>query len=142
MNSPAVIEVDPEKFDPEEFVRRLILLAPQMVATDAQLYSSHYYDQAYGLFDHDTDPNKDHSLALIMMHPGEKTNGLLFERIERFEELQIHQKFGVSLDRFLQYPREVCDFIEALAEKRQAATNRALSAAIQDQESLLKEGKP
>jgi hypothetical protein len=108
----------------------LLRYVPKVCSTDAQLLMRHHYETKFGIFDHDHGAGKDHPLALVMMHEAERTNGPLFERIERFEERQIFQKFGLPLDRFLSLPREVCDFLEKLAIKRQAEKNTTEEDAL------------
>lgn len=101
----------------------LLRYVPRICSTDAQLLLRHHYETRFRIYDHDHDRDKDHPLALVLMRESERTNGLLFERIERFEERQIYQKFGLSLTEFFSLPREVTTFIEELAIKRQKENN-------------------
>lgn len=114
----------------------LLHYVPKICSTDAQLLMRHHYETKFGIFDHDHGDGKDHPLALVMMREAERTNGPLFERIERFEERQIYQKFGLNLIEFLSLPREVCEFIEHLAIKRQKENNAVGEESLREMRRL------
>lgn len=125
-----------EDVDVQGMFDTLLRYVPKICSTDAQLLVRHHYETKFGIFDHDHGDNKDHPLALVMMQEAERTNGPLFERIERFEERQIYQKFGLNLIDFLSLPREVVEFVEELAIKRQRENNKVGEEGLREMRRL------
>lgn len=88
------------------------------MATDAQLLRLHHYETRFGIHDHDTDTSQD-PLALIAMRPAEVTGQLWLERTKEYEERKIKDRYGLSLNEFLEYPREMVNHLVRVSIKRQ-----------------------
>lgn len=82
------------------------------------------YDIAFGVNDHAHDSSP---LSLIKMHPTEDVNtrSMLYSRIRRFINLDVHGATGESLTSFLQLPRE---YVELILDEITAKNSKAGSA--------------
>lgn len=69
------------------------------------------YDTVYGIYDHSGGGN--HPLSSVMFHPGESSGGRtkLMDRIDLFDDLQIHRTWGLNLTEFLKLPRDMVQYL-------------------------------
>ncbi len=70
------------------------------------------YDIAFGVNDHSNDSSP---LSLIKMHPTEDmhSRSMLYSRVKRYINMDIHQSTGLNLIDFLELPREMVELIFA-----------------------------
>lgn len=106
---------------------------------EVQLVMREEYETAFGIFNHD-DPNKDKTrpLALVAMHQKEQYGpySRLHQTIRRYRHHDIGEKFKLSLNDFLELPR---DMIELLFEISVEEAQRGGSEAEKAMKAL--EGK-
>lgn len=95
--------------------------AAKLVPTSARLLALHQYETSFGLYDHNHSDESRHPLALVRMHPQEDawTGSFMVERMKQFEERNVHGRFGMSFDRFLELPRHAVLEMLNISAKRE-----------------------
>lgn len=109
------------------------MVAPKLQPSAGQLLLRETYEQVYQIFNHagNQDPVRD--LALMGFHPAEDshTESLLYERIEQFGDKDVGKYFHMSLQEFLQLPRDitwkVIEECDRLAKKEATNATNVLS---------------
>lgn len=97
----------------------IITSSPKLTSIDSQLLLLDIYETGYNIFDHSNVIDK--PLALVALHWSEESSSTsaLYERIQQFVDRQVHTKTGLSLDKFLELPRDVCIKILEISAKEQ-----------------------
>jgi hypothetical protein len=83
------------------------------------------YDIAFGVNDHSNDSSP---LSLIKMHPTEDVHSrsMLYSRVKRYINMDIHQSTGLNLTNFLELPREMVELIFAEITAKNTKTGSAM----------------
>jgi hypothetical protein len=94
----------------------------ELASDAAQVLNSMVYDVSYNIHDHYS-PESTNPLSTVAMHPREEYNKSsgLFRAIERFDRHEIYDRFGLSLEDYLNLPRDVIDMLTEVvidSEKR------------------------
>jgi len=76
---------------------------------------SEAYDQAYGIFDHDS--SEWNPLSLVSFHPAEDTleHSEQYRTIRRFIKYGIVKRFGLNINEFLAQPRDIVEHMFSVA---------------------------
>lgn len=98
--------------------------APKMSATEAREVLSSFYDRTYGISDHAflaPEIRKLKPLAGIAMHEAEENvqTSSLFEAIELYDLKEIGDTFKMSLQEFLDLPRDIFNKVLEVATRKQ-----------------------
>lgn len=107
---------------------------------DAQLLLHELYDRSFEISDH---RDLRRPLSLVAMQPKESTGpySRMMRHYRRFAALRIGELFNISIDEFLNRPREQVEWMYRIAEdktvveeRNNAAIGRALESAINSPE--------
>lgn len=84
----------------------------ELASDAAQVLNSMIYDVSFNVHDHYS-PESSNPLNTVAMHPREEYNKQsgLYRAIARFNEQEVHSRFGLSLEEYLSLPRDVIDMI-------------------------------
>lgn len=91
---------------------------PAVKSSTGQLLATELYDATYGIYNHSA-PDSDKYYAGMQMHWAEDCTSTSEKHraIEKFIELQVHLKTGLSLDDFFKLTRDDCRKIMEMCEK-------------------------
>ena len=98
-------------------------------SSDIQLWLRYRYETDYGVYNHELPPVPDQGLDLFLAHPMEDTykHGPLYDRIVKFHERRVHQRFGITFTELLSMPREAVVHILEICGKPPEAELRIIT---------------
>jgi hypothetical protein len=99
-----------------------------MDSVNARIVLLSWYESKYGIYNH-FNTRKDRPMALISMHSeSEDINdgSILEEAMSTYVKFNIKDTFGLSLDEFLNNPRDVCQMMGKIASTALAQKNRVV----------------
>ena len=100
----------------------------KICSSDAQLWRLRCYETLYGIFNHEQNNGPDSDMDLVAMHPMEDTFSFsaLQNRIDRYDELNIGERFRLSLAEFLELPRHIVIYLFDKASKPRESDKRVI----------------
>lgn len=104
---------------------------------DIKLLLREAYETAYGITNHD-DPGQQRPLGLVAATEKEtySKNSGLYQRMERYRFHDIYSKFGLSIDQFLDLPREHVEMLFKISTEHEERLAPELEAQRQALKSL------
>mgnify|MGYP000014629355 CR=1 FL=1 len=98
-------------------VDELLKSARKIDSISAQILLREAYEISYHIFDHERD--MDHPWNLVMERHKENYNkyGTLYRTVYTYRLRDVHKRFGLNLEEFLELPREMVELILDICAK-------------------------
>lgn len=111
--------------DENNLFYRTVKTYPSKDGITNEMVAREVYDITFGVNDHDNDSSP---LSLVKMHPTEDvtSRSMLYTRVKRFINLDIHSATGLNLTEFLELPREMVELIFAEITAKNSKTGSSL----------------
>lgn len=119
-------------------MKALASVPRKLMSSEVRVVMQRFMETSYGIYNHNTP--KRHPLDMVLMHPAECATSisLLFERMEKFELLEVGKRFNISWDKFKELPTYEADFMLQLAAERMKSKNKAEEEVANSMENSLK----
>lgn len=103
-------------------------IIPRVSSVDADIVMGDMYDESFGICNHAM-LSKQQPLSSVSFHKAENVleNSLIEEAMRKYMDFGIKDKFGISFDIFMAYPREYVEMFYKIATEDSSKRSQAIS---------------